>query len=163
MELHMNPSQRPAFSAWHHSVGRTLVPKIRHQLPWAAGDANAENVDHPRFTAGSALCAWNGKRLRWKTGVTSSDLPVAIWMKPTWRSMAAGVFQAGRRQPGPHCRFYLSPCRNSKAAYRFLQNPQQREEVADPAIHQHGESARQWSRIVLNAKVGVRRRWTPTD
>jgi IS6 family transposase len=26
----------------------------------------------------------------------------------------------GRRQPGPHCRFYLSSRRNSKAAYRFL-------------------------------------------
>ncbi|EJJ96960.1 TnpA_rve, partial [Klebsiella pneumoniae subsp. pneumoniae KPNIH17] len=30
--------------------------------------------------------------------------------------------------------FYLSSRRNSKAAYRFLgKNPQQREEVADPA------------------------------
>ncbi len=35
--------------------------------------------------------------------------------------------------------FYLSSRRNSKAAYRFLGKiPQQREEVADPAIHQHG-------------------------
>ena len=35
---------------------------------------------------------------------------------------------------GPHCRFYLSSRRNSKAAYRFLgKNPQQRRrEVADP-------------------------------
>ncbi|WP_435052002.1 DDE-type integrase/transposase/recombinase [Escherichia coli] len=42
-----------------------------------------------------------------------------------------GVSVPGRRQPGPHCRFYLSSRRNSKAAYRFLgKNPQQREEVA---------------------------------
>ncbi|WP_124038908.1 DDE-type integrase/transposase/recombinase [Escherichia coli] len=28
------------------------------------------------------------------------------------------AFVSGRRQPGPHCRFFIS-CRNSKAAYRF--------------------------------------------
>ncbi|WP_407249783.1 DDE-type integrase/transposase/recombinase [Klebsiella pneumoniae] len=30
------------------------------------------------------------------------------------------AYLTGRRQPGPHCRFYLSSRRNSKAAYRFL-------------------------------------------
>ncbi len=53
--------------------------------------------------------------------------------------MAAGRIVPGRRQPGRTVDFYLSSRRNSKAAYRFLgKTPQQREEVADPAIHQHG-------------------------
>ncbi len=35
--------------------------------------------------------------------------------------MAAGrICGRGRRQPGPHCRFFISSRRNSKAAYRFL-------------------------------------------
>ena len=33
---------------------------------------------------------------------------------------------------------FISSRRNSKAAYRFWVKPQQREEAADPAIHQHG-------------------------
>ena len=48
-----------------------------------------------------------------------------------------GVSVPGRRRRGRTVDFYLLR-RNSKAAYRFRANPQQREEVADPAIHQHG-------------------------
>ena len=72
-----------------------------------------------------------GKTAALVPGVTLPILPVAheTYVKVNGR---CGVSVPDRRQPGPHCRdFYLS-CRNSKAAYRFLQNPQQREEVADP-------------------------------
>ena len=50
------------------------------------------------------------------------------------------------------------PVVTAKAAYRFLQNPQQREEVADPAIHQHGQSAIYMVARLLcsNAKAGAR-------
>ncbi len=63
----------------------------------------------------------------------------------------------GPSTPGPHCRFYLSR-RNSKAAYRFLEKSQQREEVADPAIHQHGiKRLPMVARLLCsNAKAGAR-------
>ena len=73
------------------------------------------------------------------TGVTLPIFARGTWMKPTKVKWPLGVSVPGRRQPGPHCRFYLSSRRNSKACIPVSgQNPQQREEVADPTIHQHG-------------------------
>jgi IS6 family transposase len=53
----------------------------------------------------------------------------------------------GRRQPGPHCRFYLSSRRNSKAAYRFLGkilNNVKKWQI--PRFINTDKSARLWSR-----------------
>ena len=55
------------------------------------------------------------------TGVTLPIFARGTWMKPLREGQwPLGVSVPGRRQPGPHCRFYLSSRRNSKAAYRFL-------------------------------------------
>nr|QEQ68135.1 hypothetical protein ICEJAFMC_00444 [Klebsiella pneumoniae subsp. pneumoniae] len=54
------------------------------------------------------------------TGVTLPIFARGTWMKPREGQWPLGVSVPGRRQPGPHCRFYLSSRRNSKAAYRFL-------------------------------------------
>nr|QTX14583.1 Mobile element protein [Klebsiella pneumoniae] len=74
------------------------------------------------------------------TGVTLPIFARGTWMKTyvkvngRWAYLYRAVDSRGRTVD-----FYLSSRRNSKAAYRFLgKNPQQREEVADPAIHQHG-------------------------
>ncbi len=96
------------------------------------------NVDH------STIYRWvqryapeMEKRLRWYWRNPSDLGPghmdeAYVQVNGRWADGCRAVASRGRTVD-----FYLSR-RNSKAAYRFLQNPQQREEVADPAIHQHG-------------------------
>ncbi len=62
MELHIDPIQKAGiFSVTHHSVGRTLVLQIRHQLLRELREMLAErgsDVDHSHdLPLGSALCA----------------------------------------------------------------------------------------------------------
>jgi IS6 family transposase len=78
------------------------------------------------------------KRLRWYWRNPSDLCPwhmdeTYVKVNGRWAYLYRAVDSRGRTVD-----FYLSSRRNSKAAYRFLGNPQQREEVADPAIHQHG-------------------------
>ena len=142
MELHMNPFKGRHFQRdiilwavrWYCKYGISYR-ELQEMLA-----ERGVNVDH------STIYRWvqryapeMEKRLRWYWRNPSDLCP---WhMDETYvRSMAAGrILLPGRRQPGPHCRFYLSSRRNSKAAYRFLGKIlQQREEVAES----HDSSAR---------------------
>ncbi|WP_407213927.1 transposase [Escherichia coli] len=60
------------------------------------------------------------KRLRWYWRNPSDLCPWHMDETYVKVNLPLGVSVPGRRQPGPHCRFYLSSRRNSKAAYRFL-------------------------------------------
>ncbi|CAI6330741.1 DDE-Tnp-IS240 domain-containing protein [Escherichia coli] len=53
-----------------------------------------------------------------------------------------------------NCRFLSLSRRNSKAAYRFLRVNQQRENVADLAIHQHGEAPAYGRALALLKREG---------
>ena len=160
MEPHYEPIQRPAFSAdiilwavrWYLRKYGISYRELQEMLA-----ERGVNVDH------STIYRWfSVMRLKWKNGcagtagVTFRSCP---WhMDETYVKVnGRWAYLPGRRQPGPHCRFYLPPVVTGKAAYRFLQNPQQREEVADPTIHQHGIKAPAYGRGLLcsNAKAGA--------
>ena len=147
----------------------TLVLQMRHQLPWAAGDAGFErgvNVDHStiyRWVQRYAPEMENGCACG--TGVTLfRSLPVAHgWNHVKVNGRWAYLYRAVDSR-GPHCRFLSLPCRNSKAAYRFLGKiRQQREEVRRSTIHQHGIKCPAGSRLLcLKRRPVPVWRWTPT-
>ncbi|MGC6746587.1 IS6 family transposase [Escherichia coli] len=143
MELHMNPFKGRHFQRdiilwavrWYCKYGISYR-ELQEMLA-----ERGVNVDH------STIYRWvqryapemekNGCA---GTGVTLPIFARGTWMKTyvkvngRWAYLYRAVDSRGRTVD-----FYLSSRRNSKAAYRFLgKNPQQREEVADPAIHQHG-------------------------
>ena len=94
----------------------------------------------PRFTAGFQRYAPEMENGCAGTGVTSSDL--APWhmdetyvkVNGRWRICPVGAVDSR----GCTVDFISSRRKTAKLHTGFGQNPQQREEVADPAIHQHG-------------------------
>jgi IS6 family transposase len=123
MELHMNPFKGRHFQRdiilwavrWYCKYGISYR-ELQEMLA-----ERGVNVDH------STIYRWvqryapeMEKRLRWYWRNPSDLCP---WhMDETYvkvNGWPLGVSVPGRRQPGPHCRFYLSSRRNSKAAYRF--------------------------------------------
>ena len=133
MKLHMNPFKGRHFQRdiilwavrWYCKYGISYR-ELQEMLA-----ERGVNVDHPRFTAVYSVMRlkWE-KRLRWYWRNPSDLCP---WhMDETYgRSTAAGrICRSGRRQPGPHCRFYLSSVVTAKlhTGFQNLNN----EEVADP-------------------------------
>ncbi len=123
MELHMNPFKGRHFSVTsfcgpYAGTANTASVTVSCRRCWL----NAEWMSiTPRFTAGFSVM-----RLKWKNGCAGTGVTLPIfargtWMKPTWRSMAAGrICSRAVDSRGRTVDFYLSSRRNSKPAYRFL-------------------------------------------
>ena len=164
MELPHEPIQRPAFSAWHHSVGRTLnLLQIRHPVTVSCRmlAERGECRSLHDLPLGSALCAWNGKT----AALVPRNLSIARG-KDENNQWPLGVSNTGPSSSrGRTVDFISPPVITTKLHTGFwVKSSTTWKEVADPRFINTDKAPPMVARLLSQTRRPVPVwRWTPTD